>query len=310
MKASLTEDIWCTENLETIPIQDVEEKITSIIANEQSSLDKQIEANDYEKQKLKEEISKLKDNIGHVPHHVQELQKEILQHWSNVLNKFVLTKAAQVLYQHIQTENVIAIIGPTGTSKSTYAYHIAFRLKNEYNYSIVPARQPSDIVQYYEPEVNITDKAGVTPLMVACKGSHFDVVETLLVSNADATQCDNDKRSPLEYACNAGNVDTFNLLLEHGAVINLTNKSGITPLHAACMNNHIQVVNALIEKMADINSVDVHGETPLYKACFNGDIEIVKTLLKKDAKINISDTSGTPPVAIARKMDSVVLSSF
>lgn len=58
-------------DLETIPIQDVEEKIASIIANEKYSLEKQNEANDFEKQKLKDEISKLKDNIGNVPHHVQ-----------------------------------------------------------------------------------------------------------------------------------------------------------------------------------------------------------------------------------------------
>ncbi|VDH97588.1 Hypothetical predicted protein, partial [Mytilus galloprovincialis] len=82
------------------------------------------------------------------------LQKEILQHWSNVLNKFVLTKAAQLLYQQIQAQNVIAIIGPTGTGKSACACHIAYRLKNEHDYTIVPARQPSDILQYCIPGTN------------------------------------------------------------------------------------------------------------------------------------------------------------
>lgn len=57
-------------DFETIPIQDFEEKIASIMANEKSSLEKQIEANDFEKQKLKDEISTLKDNVGNVPHHV------------------------------------------------------------------------------------------------------------------------------------------------------------------------------------------------------------------------------------------------
>ncbi|VDI74393.1 Hypothetical predicted protein [Mytilus galloprovincialis] len=139
---------------ETIPIQDVEEKIASLIANEKYSLEKQIEENDSEKQKLKDEISKLKDNTGNVPHHVLELRKEKLQHWSNVLNKFVLTKAAHFLYLQIQTENVITIIGPTGTGKSAYAYHLAFRLQNEYDYTIVPVRQLSDILQFYEPGKN------------------------------------------------------------------------------------------------------------------------------------------------------------
>ncbi|CAG2218604.1 unnamed protein product [Mytilus edulis] len=141
------------KDLKTIPIQNVEEINASLIANEKYSF-KQIDENDSEKQKLKDGLSKPKDNVGNDSYHVQELQKEILQHWSNVLNKFVITKSAQLLYQKIQEQNVIAIIGPTGTGKSTCAYHVAFRLKNEYNYTIVPAGQPSDIVQYCKPGTN------------------------------------------------------------------------------------------------------------------------------------------------------------
>lgn len=57
-------------DFETFPKQDIEEKFASIIANEKSSLEKQNEANDFEKQKLKDEISKLKDNTENVPNHV------------------------------------------------------------------------------------------------------------------------------------------------------------------------------------------------------------------------------------------------
>ncbi|XP_063416229.1 uncharacterized protein LOC134697872 [Mytilus trossulus] len=103
-----------------------------------------------------------------------ELQKEILHHWSTVLDKFVLTKAAHFLYLHIQTKNVIAIIGPTGTGKSAYAYHIAFRLKNEYDYTIVPARQPTDLLQYYVPALVCDLHAEDLRLTVSEKRKIFD----------------------------------------------------------------------------------------------------------------------------------------
>lgn len=77
------------------------------------------------------------------------MQKETLEKWSNILKTFFVTNAAKFVYQRIETEQVVVIIGPTGTGKSAIAYHIAFRLKELYEYIIVPARQPSDITQYY-----------------------------------------------------------------------------------------------------------------------------------------------------------------
>ncbi|XP_052076510.1 uncharacterized protein LOC127714492 isoform X2 [Mytilus californianus] len=133
---------------------EIDEKIASRIAIEKSNWEKQFDAIDFEKKELKGKIWKLEDSIGKVPCHVRELQKETLLNWSNELTKFVVTQAAQSVYQRIQTEKLVAIIGPTGTGKSACAYHIAFRLKNEYGYTIVPARQPLDITQYYLPGTN------------------------------------------------------------------------------------------------------------------------------------------------------------
>ncbi|VDH97104.1 CDK inhibitor PHO81 [Mytilus galloprovincialis] len=78
-----------------------------------------------------------------------ELQ-EILQYWRNKLQRFVVTKAVELVYERIQTKQVVAIIGPTGTGKSVYAYKVAFRLSEEHGYKIIPAKQPADITRYFE----------------------------------------------------------------------------------------------------------------------------------------------------------------
>lgn len=84
-----------------------------------------------------------------------ELQKETIQKWTHKLcNTFVVTNAAESAYQRIKSEKVVVIIGPTGTGKSSYAYYAAFKLKEENDYVIVPARQPSDITQYYVPDTH------------------------------------------------------------------------------------------------------------------------------------------------------------
>ncbi|CAC5356691.1 miaA [Mytilus coruscus] len=82
------------------------------------------------------------------------MQEETLMNWSNELAKFVVTKASQSIYQRIQMDKLVAIIGSTGTGKSACAKNIALRLKNEYGYTIVSARQPSDITQYVLPGTN------------------------------------------------------------------------------------------------------------------------------------------------------------
>lgn len=84
-----------------------------------------------------------------------ELQEETIQNWKDKLfNKFVVTKAAESVYQRIKSEKVVAVIGPTGAGKSAYAYHAAFKLKEENDYEIVPVRQPSEITQYYLPDTH------------------------------------------------------------------------------------------------------------------------------------------------------------
>ncbi|CAC5359856.1 unnamed protein product [Mytilus coruscus] len=131
---------------------EVEENLVTRIANEHSSSEKQIEGIDIEKQEL-----------------LLELQEETLMNWSNELAKFVETKASQSIYQRIQMDKLVAIIGSTGTGKSVCAKNIALRLKNEYGYTIVSTRQPSDITQYFLPGTNqvfiIDDFIGKMPLM-------------------------------------------------------------------------------------------------------------------------------------------------
>ncbi|XP_063414462.1 uncharacterized protein LOC134696543 [Mytilus trossulus] len=112
------------------------------------------EKTDLEKQELKGKICQLEESIGKTPDYVLEWRKERLSHWSKVLVKFVVTRAAQFVYQRIQTEKLVAIVGPTGTGKSACAYHTAFRLMSEYEYTIIPAQKPSDLTQYYLPGTN------------------------------------------------------------------------------------------------------------------------------------------------------------
>ncbi|XP_063416219.1 uncharacterized protein LOC134697860 [Mytilus trossulus] len=96
--------------------------------------------------KAEPETQSLPANMQDIDNELQE----ILQYWRNKLQRFVVTKAVELVYERIQTKQVVAIIGPTGTGKSVYAYNVAFRLSEEHGYKIIPAKQPADITRYIE----------------------------------------------------------------------------------------------------------------------------------------------------------------
>ncbi|CAC5381079.1 unnamed protein product [Mytilus coruscus] len=81
-----------------------------------------------------------------------DFRTETLQDWTSKLSQFVITTATQFICNRIQENNVIVIIGPTGSGKSANAYHVAFRLKEESGYTVIPARQSIDITNYHIPD--------------------------------------------------------------------------------------------------------------------------------------------------------------
>jgi ankyrin repeat protein len=61
---------------------------------------------------------------------------------------------------------------------------------------------------------------GESPLFVASKYGHCDVVKCLLSSDADINLCDDDGESPLLIASWKGKCDVVKCLLSSGAEIN------------------------------------------------------------------------------------------
>lgn len=95
---------------------------------------------------------------------------------------------------------------------------------------------------------------GATPLVIACRNGHFDVVQYLFNKcHADVEQ--------------TGSV-TFD-----GETI-----EGAPPLWCAAAAGHFGIVKLLVKNNANINSTTRTNSTPLRAACFDGHYEIVKYL--------------------------------
>lgn len=149
-------------------------------------------------------------------------------------------------------------------------------------------------------DINAANAEGATPLYIASKDGHLDVIKALIEKSANIDAANTSGLTPLHIATRNGYLDVVNALIEKGANINATEARGITPLHMAAQNGHFDVVNALIEKGANINAARIdNGVTPLHISVENGHFDVVKALIEKGANINVAEDSGITPIHMA-----------
>lgn len=142
---------------------------------------------------------------------------------------------------------------------------------------------------------------GATPLIMACRNGHRDVVEYLVtkckadVEETGAVVFDQETiegAPPLWCASAAGHLPIVQFLVESGAQVNSKTRTNSTPLRAACFDGHYAIVKYLVQHGADYEVSNRHGHTCLMIACYKGHYKIVRYLLSLKADMNRKSTKG------------------
>ncbi|XP_032992570.1 protein fem-1 homolog A [Lacerta agilis] len=144
--------------------------------------------------------------------------------------------------------------------------------------------------------------SGGTPLLIASRHGHREVVEYLLdhcgarVEAGGSVSFDGETiegAPPLWAASAAGHLDVARSLLERGANVNQTTLTNSTPLRAACFDGHLEIVRYLVgERGADLEVANRHGHTCLMISCYKGHTEIARYLLQRGADVNRRSVKG------------------
>ncbi|CAH8447699.1 unnamed protein product [Schistosoma turkestanicum] len=127
-----------------------------------------------------------------------------------------------------------------------------------------------------------TDNAGRTPLLMACQANNMKAVQVLLnYPTNDPSTC----RSPT-HSGSSGSRQQLNLTPSHGHLshsvnpcINIASYDGQTPLRSAAFHNNHEMVKLLLAYGADPDHQDAYGRTTLYMLALEGQLDMADLLL-------------------------------
>ena len=145
---------------------------------------------------------------------------------------------------------------------------------------------------------NTVDENGNPMLVLAIKDRSYKVIDLLLSSKGmDVDLSNKQGETPLMLASINGEMPTVKaLILKNKAQID---HIGWTPLHYACAKGHLEVASFLIANGANVNSLSLGGTTPLMMAVQSGNELLVKLLLDKGADLKLRNAEGISAIDIA-----------
>jgi hypothetical protein len=144
--------------------------------------------------------------------------------------------------------------------------------------------------------IDVTDEAGVTPLMYASYHFHPEAVEYLLSKGANPALLSKNGKNALLGAAEVGNWKAIQSLAAKGMNVNVRTAEGRTPLHLAMDDNALMLAKVLVQLGADVNAKDIAGSTPLMGAVssllgegsfeYRDNLPMVEFLVEQGADIN------------------------
>lgn len=146
---------------------------------------------------------------------------------------------------------------------------------------------------------------GSTPLYIAARNGHDDVVRALLAEAAPPSLSASgvEGSTPLFAASEQGHAAVAALLLAAGADTEAAATSGRTPLYVAAKHGHAACTRLLLRAGADINrsAVPRAGSTPLYTASCRGHAAVVQALCVFGAGRRVRGANRSPREAAVER---------
>lgn len=127
-------------------------------------------------------------------------------------------------------------------------------------------------------------------LLSASANGCLPLVKAMIENGVDVNGSDEDMSSPLELATRRGHEDVVSFLLLNGAKQITSARMWDDAITTAARNGDVGILKILLQHGADINSrLGHHATTPLYQAVRSNRADTVRFLLKKGAALEVME---------------------
>jgi ankyrin repeat protein len=150
-----------------------------------------------------------------------------------------------------------------------------------------------------QPDVDLVNKYGETPLHLAVQDKKFDLVECLVNSfGASPSVKNNNQLSPMMLACDIGDLSLVQTMCQAQKYLGAeVDGQGRTALHHAILNTKwsvdgcAQAVKLLAGVMVNVDALDQNGCSPLHYAVDTCNVVAFSILQEFKASIDLTDKS-------------------
>ena len=133
--------------------------------------------------------------------------------------------------------------------------------KGELMLNLAIRDKSSDVIAFLltnpRTDVDISNKFGETPLMIASIEGNLPVAKALIQGRK--AKVDHIGWTPLHYACAKGQIEIAQYLLANGAIVDSLSPGNTTPLMMAVQSGNEVLVNLLLDKGADLQLRNSQG---------------------------------------------------
>jgi ankyrin repeat protein len=147
--------------------------------------------------------------------------------------------------------------------------------------------------------INALNKAGISPLAVACRAANWPLVKFLLERGAKPAPADGEPALVAATGIADDDVTGVKLLLKHRAAVNAVDARHRHALLSAAAEGHEQIARALCAAGADVSLSDQHGSTALMEAARAGACGIVQLLAEGQPDARARDNHGRDALTLA-----------
>jgi len=147
--------------------------------------------------------------------------------------------------------------------------------------------------------IDALNKAGISPLSIACRAANWPLVKFLLERGAKTALPGGEPALVAAAGIADDDVAGVKLLLKHRAAVNAMDARQRSALMTAAAEGHEQITRALSAAGADVNLADQNGSTALMEAARAGAVGVVSLLADAQADARTRDQHGRDALTLA-----------